>query len=232
MFYYWKIGGYIVKNTKILEMINNGQIEELKAIIQDEIFTDSLKSKPGAKQRYAAMKKYFLYVNNNGNKAFEKPCIIEFKGEKYTSFVNKYSIALTKESSGEMELFDDPDKYLKVDKMITFNGEEKEIDFNTIIAEAKSKGYKLKKSEVEIGDNFKYVFHYDDAYFKIGLLDATYSIINDGGKATVWHSEYGKKKYSPIIIKNSLGICLILPINFDKCEDGMICEGMTVIEVA
>ena len=178
-----------MKNTKILEMINNGQIEELKAIIQDEIFTDSLKNKPGAKQRYTAMKKYFSYVNSNGSKALEKPCIIKFKGEEYTSFVNGYSIVLTKESSGEIELFDAPDKYLQVEKMIAFNGEEKKVDFNLIIAEAKSKGYKLKKSEVEIGDNFKYVFHYDDAYFKIGLLDATYSIINDGGKATVWHSE-------------------------------------------
>ena len=61
-----------MQNTKILEMLNNGQIEELKALIQEEIFTNELKSKPGAKQRYAAMKKYFSYVKNN-NKALEKP---------------------------------------------------------------------------------------------------------------------------------------------------------------
>ena len=30
-----------MQNTKVLEMINNGQIEELKALLQDEIFTDS-----------------------------------------------------------------------------------------------------------------------------------------------------------------------------------------------
>ena len=41
-----------MQNTKILEMLNNGQIEELKALIQEEIFTNELKSKPGAKQRY------------------------------------------------------------------------------------------------------------------------------------------------------------------------------------
>ena len=45
-----------MQNTKILEMLNNGQIEELKALIQEEIFTNELKSKPGAKQRYLAMK--------------------------------------------------------------------------------------------------------------------------------------------------------------------------------
>ena len=32
-----------MQNTKVLEMINNGQIEELKTLLQDEIFTDSLK---------------------------------------------------------------------------------------------------------------------------------------------------------------------------------------------
>lgn len=214
-----------MQNTKILEMINNRQIEELKALIQEEIFTDELKSKPGAKQRYAAMKKYFSYIKGNGNKACTMPCVIDYKGKKYTSFVNGCSLALTTESSGEMELFEDPDKYLDVDKVIMFDGEEREIDFNKIIAEAKSKGYKLKKSEVEKGENFKYILHYDGAYFKIGLLDATYSIINDGKKATVWHP--GNKKYSPIIIKNSLGVCLVLPFHYDEEKNGI-----TVIEVA
>lgn len=214
-----------MQNKKILEMLNNGQIEELKLRIREEIFTDELKSKPSAKQRYVAMKKYFSYVKNN-NKALEKPCVIDFDGEKYTSFINGYSIALTKETSGEMELFEDQDNYLNIQKMIVFNGEEKEIDFNTIIAEAKSKGYKLKKSEVEQGDNFKYVFHYDNAYFKIGLLDSTYSIINDGQKATVWHPG-NRKEHSPIIIKNSIGVCLILPFKYDKSK-----LNVTVIEVA
>lgn len=215
-----------MQNTKILEMIDNGQIDELKALIQDEIFTDGLKNKPGAKQRYAAMKKYFSYIKGNGNKACTMPCVIDFDGEKYTSFINRFSIALTKESSGEIELFENPDKYFNVQKMIVFDGEEKEIDFNKIIAEAKSKGYKLKKSEVETGEDFKYVLHYDDAYYKIGLLDATYSIINNGEKATVWHSG-GRKKISPIIIKNNLGVCVVLPLHYEEEK-----EGVTVIEVA
>lgn len=214
-----------MQNTKILEMLNNGQIEELKALIQEEIFTEGLKNKSGAKQRYAAMKKYFSYVKN-ANRACMVPCVIDFKGEKYTSFINGYSIALTTETSGEMELFEDPNKYLNVEKMIVFDGEEKEIDFNKIIAEAKSKGYKLKKSEVEQNGNFKYVFHYDEAYFKIGLLDATYGIINDGEKATVWHPG-NNKRVSPIIIKNSLGICVVLPFNYAEEKNGV-----TVIEVA
>lgn len=133
-----------MQNTKILEMINNGQVEELKALIQEEIFTEGLKNKPGEKQRYAAMKKYFSYIEGNGNKASTMPCVIDFNGEKYTSFINGYSIALTAETSREMKLFEEPEKYLNVEKMIAFDGEEKEIDFNKIIVEAKSKGYKLK----------------------------------------------------------------------------------------
>lgn len=214
-----------MQNTKILEMLNNGQIEELKTLIQEEIFTDGLKNKPCAKQRYAAMKKYFSYVKNE-NSACTMPCVIDFEGEKYTSFVNGYSIALTKETSGEIELLENPDKYLNVQNMIVFDGEEKEIDFNEIIAEAKSKGYKLKKSEVEAGGDFRYIFHYDDAYFKIGLLDTTYSIINDGEKATVWHHGM-RKKIAPMVIKNSLGICLLLPFRYDEEKNGV-----TVIEVA
>ena len=217
-----------MQNTKVLEMINNGQIEELKALLQDEIFTDSLKGNGNAKKRYSAMKKYFTYTKGNGNKALEKPCVIDFEGQKHTSFVNGYSIALTTETSGEMDLYKDTDgDYLKVDKMVTYDGTKREIDFTRVLAEAKSKGYKIKKSEVEAGDNFKYVMHYDGAYYKIGLLDATYSIIDNGGKAEVYHQD--GKKTSPMIIKNDIGVCVVLPINFDT-EDFKN-DGKIVIEV-
>lgn len=216
-----------MQNTKVLEMLNNGQIEELKALLQDEIFTDSLKGNGNAKKRYAAMKKYFSYTKSNGNKALEKPCVIDFEGQKHTSFINGYSIALTTETSGEMDLYGDPDNYLKVDKMVTYDGTRREVDFSKVIAEAKSKGYKIKKSEVEKGNDFKYVMHYDGAYFKISLLDATYSIIDNGEKAEVYHQD--EKKTSPMIIKNEIGVCVVLPINFDA-EDFKN-DKITVIEL-
>lgn len=204
-----------MQNTRILEMLNAGQIEELKVLLQDEIFTDGLKSNPGAKQRYSAMKKYFTYTkgDNNGNKALHMPCVIDFEGEKYTSFVNGFSLVLTKEDSGEMEQFDNPENYLNVGKLMVYEGTAKEIDFSRVIAEAKSKGYKLKKSEVEKEGNWKYVFYYDGSFYKIGLLEATYSIINNGEIPTVYHKDGGK--YSPLIIKNSIGYCFLLPINYD-----------------
>lgn len=220
-----------MQNTKILEMLNAGQIEELKALIQDEIFTDGLKSNPGAKQRYSAMKKYFTYTkdDNNGNNALHMPCVIDFDGEKYTSFVNGFSLALTKEDSGEMEQFDNPDNYLNVGKLMVYEGTEKEIDFTKVIAEAKSKGYKLKKSEVERGNDWKYVFCYDGVFYKIGLLDVTYGIINNGEKPTVYHKD--GEKYSPLIIKNSIGYCLLLPVNTDE-EELRTDKNKVVIDVA
>jgi len=214
---------HFVQNRKWVN--DKGLIRFFQNGIKNAKTIEELKSKPGARQRYAAMKKYFSYVKNN-NKALKEPCIIDFDGEKYTSFVNGYSIALTKESSGEMELFGDSDNYLHVEKLVVFDGEEKEIDFNTIIAEAKGKGYKLKKSEVEQHGDFKYIFHYDNAYFKVGLLDSTYSIINDGEKATVWHPG-SKKKSSPIIIKNDIGICVVCPFNYNIEK-----RDVTIIEVA
>ena len=62
-----------MKNTVILEMINNGEIEELKNLLQDEIYNDSLKGNGTAKKRYAAMKRYFKYPTQN-NPALQKPC--------------------------------------------------------------------------------------------------------------------------------------------------------------
>ena len=217
-----------MENTKILEMLEKGEIENLKILLRDEIFVHSINKKSGTKERYAAMKKYFSYVKNE-DQALQMPCLINFKEEKYTSFVNGYSLVLTKEDTGEIMLFENPDKYLKVEKMITFDGEEKEIDINKILAEAKSKGYKLKKSEVENGDNFKFLLYYDMAYYKIGLLDASYSIINDGNKAIVYHRK--SERLAPIIIKNNIGICIILPINYNGDNEQNIKINNIVVEV-
>ena len=221
-----KEGLFIMKNTKVLEMLNSGQIEELKALLQDEIFTESLKGNGNAKKRYSAMKKYFTLAKAY-NASCEKPCVIDFEGQKHTSFVNGYSIALTTETAGQMEHFEDVSNYLNVAKMVTYDGTKREIDFTRVLAEAKSKGYKLKKSEVDKGDNFQYIMHYDGAYFKIGLLDATYSIIDNGEKAEVYHQD--GKKTSPIVIKNDIGVAVVLPVNYNA-EDFQN-DGKVVIEV-
>lgn len=39
-----------MKNTKVLELLNNGEIEELKRMLQDEIYQDSLKKQRKRKE--------------------------------------------------------------------------------------------------------------------------------------------------------------------------------------
>ena len=83
------------------------------------------------------------------------------------------------------------------------------MDLNTILAKAKAKGYKYKKSEIEIGQDFQYVFKYKEGYFKVGLLDQGFSIIDDGKEAEVYYN--GAKGL--LFIKTSIGIAGILPFN-------------------
>ena len=52
-----------MRSIEALKLINAGKIAELKVILEDEVYQDSLKTNPSAKKRYAAMKKYFSYVN-------------------------------------------------------------------------------------------------------------------------------------------------------------------------
>ena len=216
-----------MQNIKVLEMINNGQIEELKAQLQDEIFADSLKGNGTAKKRYAAMKRYFKYPMQN-NPALQKPCKdVTVHGEKYNSLIDGCTLVLTTESIGEMESYDNSkNTYFKLDSMVDFSLAKSidKMDLNTILAKSKAKGYKYKKSEIEIGQDFQYVFKYKEGYFKVGLLDKAFSIIDDGKEAEVYYN--GAKGL--LFIKTSIGIAGILPFNpMENME-----EKKTIIEAA
>lgn len=212
-----------MQSIKILEMINHGQIEELKELLQDEIYQDELKKKSGAKQRYSAMRKYFGYTNVS-RVACQKPATIEFEGKTVTSFCNSYSLALTVESPGNICLFmDDDGVYPNVNRLIKRDGSPKEINLDAVFAEARSKGYKLTKREVNGG---QYLMHYNGAYFRLGLIHATYAIIADGKNVTAYHDG---KNISSLTLENELGVCLILPF---KCDDEYIVNNdITVIDV-
>jgi hypothetical protein len=197
-----------MRSSKVLEMINDGRIEELKKALQDEIYQDSLKGKPNAKKRYTAMKKYFTYADSV-REVCQKPCLIEFEGEKYTAFTNSYSLALTTEPTGEIELFDEPDRYPNVTRFIHFDGEPGTIDFARVIAEAKSQGYKLRKPEFFSN---QYLMHYDGSYFRIALLETTFNLINDGSEVEVYHSSGNSK---PLVFKNDIGICVVMPVRYE-----------------
>lgn len=211
-----------MRNVKVLELLNDGKIDILKEMLQDEIYQESLKGKPNAKKRYTAMKKYFTYYNG-GRAVLQKPCPVEFEGEKYTSFTNSYSLVLTKENTGEIKLFDEnTGNYPDVARLISFEGEKGKVDFGEVIARAKSQGYKLKKSEVGYG--YRYLVRYDGAYFKIGLIDSTFGIIDDGEPATVYHKEGPRNK---LTIVTSIGMAVIMPVFLDGDPEE---NGMVVVE--
>lgn len=207
-----------MKSSKVLEMLNRGQIDKLKAELRDEIFTESLKGKPTTKKRYNAMKRYLKTISES-RPILTKPCAIEFEGKPYNSFTNSYSLVLTTESCGEIAMCDEPDRYPKVDRLIPTNGEEGSIDFERVLAEAKSRGYKYSKSAIRSNE---YLMHYKGGYFRMALVDVTYGIIANSEATNV----YFNGKFQPLTIKNDLGIGIILPIRYEGDES----EHVAIIE--
>lgn len=209
-----------MKNSKVLEMLNENRIEELKLALQDELYSEELAKQPGAKKRYAAMKKYFKLLDIP-RECCQKPCAIEFNGENYNAFTNSYSLILTKESCGELQMFDTTNgNYPEISRLIDISGPEEKIDFNKVLAEAKSKGYKFKKSSIMSNE---YLFHLNDSYFRMGLLDSSYRIIASEGEASIYHV---KGRRSKLTIVNDIGICVIMPVYLENGPE----EYYTVIE--
>ena len=208
-----------MQNSKILEMLDKGQTEELKSLLQDEIYANSLKSNPSAKKRYAAMKRYLKTISET-RPILTKPCEeVEFEDGKYSSFTNSYSLVLTKESCGEIPMCDEPDRYPDVTRLVHRAVDLEKVDFNKVLAEAKSKGYKYSKNAIHSND---YLMKYNDSYFRIGLVDITYGVLDEGEKINVYFN--GKNR--PITIENDLGIGIVLPIR----TDGEL-EGSVIVEV-
>lgn len=203
-----------MRSAEVLKLIKAGKIKELQDIFEDEVYQESLKSNPTAKKRYTAMKKYFGYVNQV-REVLQKPCDVEFEGKSYICFTNSWSLVLTTEDIGEIELFDrEKGNYPDITRLIRFDGLKKKIDFNKVIAEAKSKGYRLNKGEVN--HNFRYLMLYDGTYYKISLIDITYGIINNGEAAMTYHPDGVKM---PLTIKNDIGLCIIMPVKFNDVPD-------------
>lgn len=205
-----------MRSTLVLEMLNDGKIEDLKAALQDEIYQESLKKKPGAKNRYSAMKRYLKTISES-RPILTKPCAVEFEGKQYSSFTNSYSIALTTESCGELEMCDEPDRYPKITQLIKFDGDEGVIDFNKVLAEAKSKGYKYTKTGIYKND---YLMHYNGAYFRMALVDITYGIIDDGSAVEVYSVDTNR----PLTIQNDIGVAMIMPVRMEDLTDSIIIE--------
>lgn len=197
-----------MKSEVILEMLKNNEIEELKRILEEEVYKNAMKNKDG-KDRYSAMKRFFRFANKNGRETLKKPCKdIEYNGKLYNCFIDGCCFVVTTENIGNMENYDNSNgDYFNIAGLISFNGDMEKLNLNAILANAKAKGYKFKKSEIDT-NNTLYFFKYKESYYKISFLDKAFSIINDGEEAEVYYS--GEK--SVLIIKNNIGIAGICPI--------------------
>lgn len=198
-----------MQSIKALEMLRENRINELMAKLEDEVYQDSLKKRPEARRRYTAMKRYFSY-SDNPREVCQKPCEVEFEGRQYTSFTNSYSLVLTTEPTGEIELFDTANgTYPDVGRLIHFDGTAKKVNFAEVLAKAKAKGYKLRKSDF---NSNHFLMRYNGIYFRMPLLDITFSMLDDGNDVTVYHEENSLR---PMIFTNDIGIGVVLPIRYD-----------------
>lgn len=203
-----------MKAEQTLKMLEENKIEELKKMLRDEIAENSLRISKSEKRRFSAMKKYFEYAKKRiYNPVCQKPSMLTFEGKTWTALTNGQSVVLTKESCAPMETIP-PEMYVKLQKMIAKKGRAVSVDIGKAIAVAKSLGYKISGKEVVgSGYDFNYAFYYDGAYYKVGLVDATYAVLDAGTECIVYHEEGQKKQ--PIVIENEIGIAIILPFYYD-----------------
>lgn len=209
-----------MKSEKILEMINAGQIKELKEKLADEIYTENLKEKPNARKRYAAMKRFYKYVPAGVPEwcmAPKKDAVRTILQEEVheNCFCSRYGVVFTTEDIGTIKNFDMlyPNKtYPDVNRFIAnVDGDIDTVSIEEILAKAKSRGYKYSKKEI-LAEKPTYFWNYRDAYYSIGLLDQLYSIIADGIPATL---HYVSSK-SMLTIATTIGTCGILPVRMTE----------------
>lgn len=208
-----------MKAEQTLKMLEENRIEELTQMLRNEIFENSLKASTGQRQRLSAMKKYFEYGDKDVyNPVFQKPSTLVFEGKGMTALTNGQSAIITNETCGPTDRIP-PEQYVKLQNFIVRRGKAVSIDIGKAIAVAKSLGYKISKKEVHGSrDEFKYAFYYDGAYYKVGLVDATYAVLDAGTKCMVYHEEDQEKQ--PIVIENEIGIAIILPFHYNG--DGLL----------
>lgn len=203
-----------MQNELILQYLNEERIEDLKKKIAEEIYEKELKKSIGASaaKRYAAMKRYFKYSDKNKDARLIYPCTnvrVNTWGKEavYNCFCDSYTFVMTNENIGELTDYRSVKDNDYFDFSRIFSNAEKEsgiVDLSSVLAKAKAKGYRLKKKEYT---DFAYAWKYKDAYFKVGLLDLAFAIINDGNKVKVHYTDPG----SIMIIETSIGFAGILP---------------------
>lgn len=217
-------------NKKILEMLNQNRIIELKEKVSEEIYIEELKKskRSNADKRFRAMKRYYKFAGNFDER-LNHPCkdlhiMINGKENMYNCFLDGLSFVLTTESIGTIDDYTmytkkgteyfDMNNYIKVFEECQ---EYSEWNLNVVLSEAKSKGYKFKHSEL-LSDSFIYAWNYRDAYYKMGILDQAFEMINDGKSVKLYYIN----AKSPLFIVSSVGLAAILPMYFQNRQGKIV----------
>lgn len=202
---------------KVLELVEAGELQELKALCKEELYTNALATKTGAKQRYSAMKRYLKDSLRYG----DRPSFTTV-GEYLSSnvFCDGYCLALTREDIGELPRFDiSKGEYLNVRSVMGTTLSEATVVINTteLFAKAAEAGYKYKASEK------RYLLQVNSTYFDFILFDKVFSIIREGDTSEIVLPKNAK---SPMLLKTSVGEALILPIHLADTVNKIVIEAI------
>lgn len=204
---------------EIRKKIEKGDTKGLKKLVVEEVNRECKKARKLALKRESAMKRYYRFPNkdnlNWGNyqKCLNRPCINTLvQGRKYNVFFDGISLVLTTESLGDLIINAvQRNQYPKFEHLFNISNckqIKQKVDIEKVLLEAKKQGYRYKKSEIGIGTEYKYVFKFKGSYYKMGLLDKAFNIINDGNLAEVVYLE---NEDTPLHISTSIGKMLLMP---------------------
>lgn len=173
--------------------------------------------KIGYKMRSHAMKRFYRFVDDKGasyNRYPYRDIKVFEKKEVMNCLLNDYCMVLTKEEINDIKDYKDIEPYGNFPNINVILSKMPKrsikVNINKVLDTAKYAGYKYSKCE--IGNNFRYVWKYEEAYFRIGLLDKAFQVINDGQKANVYYRAYN----APLFIETSIGIAAVLPMCYTE----------------
>lgn len=202
-----------MRNEKVLEMLNNGEVEELKQQIKDKIYTDTLDKRTGAKQRYTAMKRYLRHTKDSDQKWMRLVTTgLSYYGDNYNGFTDDCNIVFTNEGVGELKSSNKGMSMIDNFKDVLLEEGKTKVNFKELLAKAKTEGYKYTKN------NNRYIIKFEDVYVNMKLLDLAVSIIDDGGDLYI----HKRDDEQSIVLKNEIGVVYILGMRVLKENDDCV----------
>ena len=192
-----------MKNEKILQLLEENKIETLKELLKKELLEKELK-KSNRGNRNKAVKRFFKFEHNNliFNNFTEKNGYYYMADGCCAVKTTEQPIML--ENKIDYDEFRGKDMEPLYDTSITKKYEN--IDIKKVLIDAKINGYRYAKKETTA--NASYYFKFKDTYFKIGLLDKAFSVIDNNKPVTLYY----RGKRSALMIANEIGQVLIMPM--------------------